>query len=57
MSAGCSPHVAVISGGTTGIGLATARRIVCDGHNGSLTVDSLPGRTTFRVWLPLTPGS
>jgi signal transduction histidine kinase len=41
----------------TGIGLATARRIVCDGHNGSLTVDSQPGRTTFRVWLPLAPGS
>ncbi|HKE79168.1 MAG TPA: ATP-binding protein [Solirubrobacteraceae bacterium] len=41
----------------TGIGLATARRIVSDGHSGSLTVDSEPGRTTFRVWLPLTPGS
>jgi signal transduction histidine kinase len=41
----------------TGIGLATARRIVSDGHSGSLTVDSQPGRTTFRVWLPLTPGS
>jgi signal transduction histidine kinase len=38
----------------TGLGLATARRIVRDGHDGSLTVDSEPGRTTFRVRLPLT---
>ncbi|MGV4791683.1 3-oxoacyl-ACP reductase FabG [Rhizobium sp. F40D2] len=32
MSAGCSPHVAVISGGTTGIGLATAFRLLKAGH-------------------------
>ena len=38
----------------TGIGLATARRIVVDRHDGSLTLDSLPGRTTFRVRLPFT---
>jgi signal transduction histidine kinase len=37
----------------TGLGLATARRIVVDRHAGSLTVDSEPGRTTFRVSLPL----
>ncbi len=36
----------------TGIGLATARRIVVDQHDGSLTLDSVPGRTTFRVRLP-----
>ena len=36
----------------TGLGLATARRIVVDRHGGSLTVDSEPGRTTFHVWLP-----
>ena len=36
----------------TGLGLATARRIVVDRHNGSLTLDSNPGRTTFRVRLP-----
>ncbi|MDQ8044992.1 MAG: ATP-binding protein [Solirubrobacteraceae bacterium] len=36
----------------TGLGLATAYRIVVDGHDGSLTVDSEPGRTTFNVWLP-----
>jgi signal transduction histidine kinase len=39
----------------TGLGLATARRIVVDRHEGSLTVDSEPGRTTFRVRLPFTP--
>jgi signal transduction histidine kinase len=39
----------------TGLGLATARSIVVDRHDGTITVDSEPGRTTFRVWLPLTP--
>jgi signal transduction histidine kinase len=38
----------------TGLGLATARRIVVDRHRGSLTLDSRPGRTTFRVTLPFT---
>jgi signal transduction histidine kinase len=38
----------------TGLGLATARRIVVDRHDGSLTLDSAPGRTTFRVRLPFT---
>ena len=38
----------------TGLGLATARRIVSDRHDGTLTVESRPGRTTFHVWLPLT---
>lgn len=37
----------------TGLGLATARRIVVDRHDGSLTLDTEPGRTTFRVRLPL----
>ncbi|MGZ4269105.1 MAG: sensor histidine kinase [Solirubrobacteraceae bacterium] len=37
----------------TGLGLGTARRIVEDRHRGSLTVDSAPGATTFRVWLPI----
>ena len=36
----------------TGLGLATARRIVVDRHDGTLTFDSSPGRTTFHVWLP-----
>jgi signal transduction histidine kinase len=40
-------------GAGTGLGLATARRIVVDRHDGSLTFDSEPGRTTFRVSLPI----
>jgi signal transduction histidine kinase len=36
-----------------GTGLDTARRIVADRHRGSLTVESRPGRTAFRVRLPL----
>ncbi|MEA2150492.1 MAG: hypothetical protein QOD69_2322 [Solirubrobacteraceae bacterium] len=38
----------------TGLGLATARRIVVDRHDGSLAVESEPGRTTFRVRLPIS---
>jgi signal transduction histidine kinase len=38
----------------TGLGLATARRIVEDRHDGSLTLQPQPGRTTFRVRLPFT---
>ena len=38
----------------TGLGLATARGIVVDRHDGSLTVQSEPGRTSFRVRLPFT---
>jgi signal transduction histidine kinase len=37
-----------------GLGLSTAHRIVVDRHHGTITVDSEPGATTFRVWLPLT---
>jgi signal transduction histidine kinase len=40
-------------GAGTGLGLATARRIVVDRHDGSLTFDSAPGRTTFHVSLPI----
>jgi signal transduction histidine kinase len=38
-----------------GVGLAlhAARRIVVSRHNGTLTVNSEPGQTTFRVRLPL----
>ncbi len=36
----------------TGLGLDTARRIVVDRHHGSLTLESEPGRTVFRVRLP-----
>jgi signal transduction histidine kinase len=38
----------------TGLGLATAHRIVVDRHRGTLSVDSEPGATSFHVWLPLT---
>jgi signal transduction histidine kinase len=38
----------------TGLGLATARGIVVDRLDGSLTVESQPGSTTFRVRLPFT---
>jgi signal transduction histidine kinase len=40
-------------GAGTGLGLATARRIVVDRHDGSLTFESEPGQTTFHVSLPL----
>jgi signal transduction histidine kinase len=38
----------------TGLGLDTARRIVVDGHDGSLRFVSNPGATVFTVRLPLT---
>jgi signal transduction histidine kinase len=38
----------------TGLGLATAHRIVVDRHRGTLTLDSAPDGTTFHVWLPRT---
>jgi signal transduction histidine kinase len=41
----------------TGLGLDIARRIVVDSSGGELTVDSRPGRTVFRVSLPLAPPS
>jgi signal transduction histidine kinase len=41
-------------GAGTGLGLATARRIVVERHDGSLLLDSEPGRTTFRVRLPFS---
>jgi signal transduction histidine kinase len=42
-----------VVGQGTGLGLDTARRIVHDRHNGTLSVESEPGRTVFHVWLPL----
>jgi signal transduction histidine kinase len=38
----------------TGLGLATARRIVEDRHDGSIGLATRPGQTTFSVRLPLT---
>ena len=41
----------------TGLGLQVTYRIVVVEHGGDLTLDSVPGRTTFRVSLPLQPPS
>ena len=41
-------------GDGTGLGLATARNIVVDRHDGNLTAESEPGRTVFHVRLPRT---
>jgi signal transduction histidine kinase len=38
----------------TGLGLATTYSIVTEKHGGSIAVESQPGRTLFRVRLPLT---
>ncbi len=38
----------------TGLGLATARQAVVEHHDGSLTFESEPGRTVFRVSLPFS---
>jgi signal transduction histidine kinase len=36
----------------TGLGLDIARRIVVERHNGTIEIDSRPGRTVLRVSLP-----
>lgn len=41
-------------GAGTGLGLDTAWRIVTEEHGGMITVTSEPGRTVFRISLPLT---
>jgi signal transduction histidine kinase len=41
----------------TGLGLDTARRIIEERHHGSLTVESRPGSTVFRVRIPIQPSS
>jgi two-component system, NtrC family, nitrogen regulation sensor histidine kinase GlnL len=38
----------------TGLGLALVSKIISD-HDGWITVDSTPGRTVFRVSLPMAP--
>ena len=38
----------------TGLGLALVSKIISD-HEGWISVDSVPGRTVFRVSLPLAP--
>ena len=37
----------------TGLGLSISHNIVVAEHQGSIKVDSQPGRTTFRVFLPV----
>jgi signal transduction histidine kinase len=39
----------------TGLGLDISYRIVVTRHHGDLRVESVPGDTRFRVWLPLSP--
>ena len=38
----------------TGLGLALVSKIITD-HDGWIAVDSVPGRTVFRVSLPVVP--
>ena len=47
---------AFVSGreGGTGLGLALVSKIIAD-HEGWISVDSVPGRTAFRISLPLAP--
>ena len=37
----------------TGLGLHIAHNIVVDRHHGRIDVESRPGRTEFKVWLPI----
>jgi signal transduction histidine kinase len=39
----------------TGLGLDISWRIVVNKHHGDIAVESVPGDTRFRVWLPITP--
>ena len=41
----------------TGLGLNISHNIVVREHNGRIEVDSRPGRTTFRVFLPTARGA
>lgn len=41
----------------TGLGLDTAWRIVSEEHNGTITAISRPGKTVFRVSLPIAPAA
>jgi len=40
-------------GSGTGLGLVISHRIVADGHGGEIEFESEPGKTVFRVRLPL----
>ncbi len=47
------PHQAKDVGEGTGLGLDIAHRIVVQQHRGQILVESQPGRTRFRVQLPI----
>ncbi len=40
----------------TGLGLDTVQRIVKK-HNGTIQVESKPGKTCFQIWLPISQGT
>lgn len=40
----------------SGLGLDTAWRIVTEEHGGTIITESVPGRTVFRVSIPISPG-
>jgi signal transduction histidine kinase len=40
------------AGKGAGLGLDISRRIVVDRRNGDIAIDSRPGDTVLRVWLP-----
>ncbi len=40
----------------TGLGLDTVQRIVKK-HNGTIQVESKPGKTCFQIWLPISQGA
>ncbi len=40
----------------TGLGLNISHGIIVEKHHGEIGVESQPGRTCFRVWLPFTLG-
>jgi signal transduction histidine kinase len=40
----------------TGLGLDISWRIIVGRHHGDLKVESIPGDTRFRVWLPFDAG-
>lgn len=42
-----------LQGSGLGLGLDTAWRIVTEEHNGTIDVDSVPGRTAFHIYLPI----
>ena len=39
-------------GSGTGLGLDIAHRIIAERHGGTIDIDSHPGQTIMRVWLP-----